>query len=174
VVISHAPPPSPSVPTVPADVPRTGPNLVTAGEQPPVMPVEATQHTQQGAVAFARFFIRTIDWGFATTSGAYMRHYFEPSCIECRSHADGLDNTRKAGEHYLGGRFQITRAAIAPDGGSQAERSVIVAFDLTSATVLDKHNRPKSSDVAHQGVQRQIWLRWAGGSWTVVEMKPVS
>ena len=61
---------------MPADVPRTGPNT-RKGEQPPVMPVAATKHTADGAKAFAEFFIKTIDWGYATTSSAYMRHYFK-------------------------------------------------------------------------------------------------
>ena len=55
-----------AAPTVPADVPTTGPNLLHPGERPPVMPALATQHTPEGAVAFAKFFIQTIDWGFAT------------------------------------------------------------------------------------------------------------
>ncbi len=69
----------PASPAVPADVPRTGPNT-RKGEKPPVMPVLATKHTAAGAQAFAEFFIKTIDWGYATTSSAYMRHYFEQSC----------------------------------------------------------------------------------------------
>ncbi len=95
----------PPRPTVPPDVPRTGPNI-RKGEKPPVLPVAATRHTADGAKAFAEFFIKTIDWGYATTSSAYMRHYFEPTCIGCASVRSGL-STRPASSdrHFIGGRI---------------------------------------------------------------------
>jgi hypothetical protein len=155
---------------VPSDVPTTGPNLLHKGERPPVMPLAATKHTAAGAVAFAKFFIRTIDWGFATTSGAYMRHYFAKSCIECASHADGLDNTKKAGEYYLGSRFTITAANSAPAGAADA--SVVVTFNLTSAEVLTSRGTFVDGDVAHTGQVRQLWLTWGSAGWRIVDMRP--
>ena len=80
---SFSGPPRPTTPTIPADVPRTGANT-RPGEKPPLMPLEATQHTARGAQAFAAFFVKTIDWGYATVSGAYMRHYFATTCMSCR------------------------------------------------------------------------------------------
>jgi hypothetical protein len=157
---------------VPADVPTTGPNLLHKGERPPVMPELATEHTPAGAVAFAKFFIRTIDWGFATTSGTYMRHYFTKSCVECASHADGLDNTRKAGEYYLGSRFRITAADSKPAGGADA--SVSVTFDLTSAEVLTNRGAFVDGDVAHTDQSRQFWLTWTSDGWRVINMRPES
>lgn len=171
--LAQSGPPGPASPTVPADVPSTGPNLRSPGEQPPVMPLEATQHTPAGALAFAKFFIQTIDWGFATTSGAYMRHYYAPSCVECRSHADGLDNTRTAGERYLGSRFTLTGARSTGVGKQSADASALLAFDISSAAVLDSSNHPVSSDIARSGVQRQVWLAWKATHWTVVDMRPL-
>ncbi len=165
---------APAVPTVPADVPRTGPNT-HPGEKPPVMPVLATKHTPDGATAFAKFFIQTIDWGFATTSGAYMRHYFQPSCVECASHADGIDNTRKAGGHYLGGRFTITDASAGAGGiggPHGAQLSVVVTFDITSIEAVDSQGHYKNADIAYRGEKRQIWLAQKNGGWTVVDMAP--
>jgi hypothetical protein len=163
---------SPPVSTaVPADVPTTGPNLLRKGERPPVLPAVATEHTPAGAVAFAKFFIQTIDWGFATTSGAYMRHYYAKSCVECVSHADGLDNTRKASEHYVGGRFTIT-GVMAAQSAQPANASVVVTFDLTSAVVLDASGTYVNGDRAYSGLRRQLWLNWMDGAWQVTNMRP--
>ena len=52
-----------SSPTSPA---TTGPN-VRPGERPPVMPAAAKQHTQEGALAFATFYIKALDWAIAAT-----------------------------------------------------------------------------------------------------------
>ena len=87
-------------------MPTTGKN-VRAGEKPPVEPVLATQHTLAGAAAFSKFFIQTIDWGYATTNGAYPRHYYTSACIGCSNQADGIDRTRAAGNYYVGGRLQV-------------------------------------------------------------------
>jgi hypothetical protein len=145
---------------------------VRKGEKPPVMPLEATQHTQDGAIAFAKFFVQTIDWGFATTSGAYMRHYFQSGCVECLSHANGLDNTRRASHHYLGSRFTITSSKEAAVGSHKAERSVIVTFDLSSLEVVDKHNTFVNGDIAHRGLRERVWLAWRSDAWTVVDSSP--
>jgi hypothetical protein len=174
-VISHSVPPHPASPTVPADVPTTGPNLLKAGEQPPVMPLEASQHTPAGAIAFAKFFIQTIDWGFATTSGAYMRHYFLSSCIECASHADSLDKTRKAGEHYLGSRFAIRSiSSVRSDRRDGSEASAKVLFDLTSMEVLNSSGAFVSGDIARPGNQRLLWMAWRANGWVVVDMSPAT
>lgn len=158
---------------MPADVPTTGPNLRKAGERPPVEPLAATAHTPSGARAFGKFFILTLDWGFATTSGAYMRHYFEPTCIECQSHARGQDNTRKAGDHYIGGRFTIKGVSAGAIGGPHgADLSIVVTFDVTSVEAVDAKGRFKNAEPAHPGAQRELWLAWREGAWTVVDMAP--
>ena len=104
--------PKASQPTVPADVPRTGPNVTSKAEKPPVMPIAATKHTAQGAKAFAEFFVKTIDWGYATTDSKYMRHYFDKSCSVCNSIALDLDNTASAKHHYLGDRIHVKSSAL--------------------------------------------------------------
>lgn len=134
-------------------------------------PVLATKHTDAGAKAFAKFFIRTIDWGFATTSGAYMRHYFQHSCVECRSHADGLDNTRKAGGHYLGGRFTVTGVGtVHSDMSHGAELSVAVTFNITSVEVVGAKDQFKNAAPAYRGWHSKLWLAKKGAAWTVAYM----
>lgn len=167
--VPPSPPPSPAAPTVPADVPTTGPNLRFAGEKPPVMPVAATQHTRAGAVAFAEFFIKTIDWGFATTSGAYVRHYYAPTCIECASHADSLDATRRAGHRYLGGRFTIRGAA---GSGSPDEVTVEIRFDLSSVEIVDSTNQFINGGPAKTNLSEAVSVAWRHGQWLVKTMAP--
>ena len=77
------------------------------------MPVAATKHSPDGAKAFAEFFIKTIDWGYATTSGTYVRHFATSACDGCRSFADGFDRARRRGHHYIGGRVSVTGASYA-------------------------------------------------------------
>ncbi len=139
------------------------------------MPAAATAHTPEGAVAFAKFFIQTIDWGFATTSGAYMKHYFEHSCTECLSHQKGLDNTRKVDDHYVGGRFSNVRlSAWVPGGNDRADGSLTATFDISSVEVVDSNNNFKNADPAESNIQEHMYLRWTPDGWTVVDMAPIA
>ena len=76
----------------PADVPLTGHN-VKPGEKPPRYPAAATARTQAGANAFAEFFMRTLDWAYATTNPSYMKHYYGPTCGLCNGIATGITKT---------------------------------------------------------------------------------
>ena len=158
---------------VPPDVPTTGPNLLHKGERPPVMPLAATKHTAAGAVAFAKFFELTIDWGYATTSTAYMKHYYEPGCITCKSIQLGLDNAGAKHRHFLGGRMTIVRTRRCAVGGvKRAEYCELVVYRLTSIEVLSRNGDFVDADPAME-LKDQIWLRWGSHGWTVVEMGPV-
>jgi hypothetical protein len=111
MTISNPGPPHATQPTLPPDVPTTGPNT-RPGEKPPAMPLEATQHTARGARAFAAFFIKTIDWGYATTSSAYMRHYFNRRCVACSGFATSIDRVAHEHERYVGGRFAVKSVSL--------------------------------------------------------------
>jgi Family of unknown function (DUF6318) len=163
-------PTHPGRPTVPADVPRRGPNMRT-GERPPVMPVLATQHSAAGAAAFARFFIHTIDWGYATTSSAYMRHYFRPSCIECENVAHALDRAHMLGRTFIGDRFTLRSSrSVVPTRPNMDH--VVVRFDVNSAEVVSKTGKFITGEAALPDYGEHVTLRWSSGSWDIVEMDP--
>jgi hypothetical protein len=148
-------------------VPKTGPNT-KAGEKPPIMPLEATQHTPEGAKAFAEFFIKTIDWGYATTSSAYMRHYFKRSCVGCRSTADALDKAKHKEHHFLGDRFIIESAQIT-DNTTIAKPQVLVTFDVSSSEVVDKNGKFVNGGPALRGFRELASLSWHTSRWVVDE-----
>jgi hypothetical protein len=163
-------PSAPATPTVPADVPTTGPNA-KAGEAPPLMPLAATKHTPAGARSFAAFFIKTIDWGYATTSASYMRHYFTSACVECSNAANALDKARQRHHRYIGDRFMITRTGSASPRG--AAFTVTVTFDVSSVEVVDAHNKFVDGDAALTGYRETISLGWRPSGWLVIKMVPL-
>jgi hypothetical protein len=157
-----------AVQTVPADVPTTGPNM-RRGEKPPVMPQSATGHTGAGAQAFAVFFVRTIDWGFATLSGAYIRHVSGGGCVGCRSFADGMDRDRRLGHQYIGGRLTVRHGRLLRYRESSA--TVAVRFDQTSYEEVDRTRRFVSADGAHTGERLAVDVQWLHSGWRVVEIQ---
>jgi hypothetical protein len=152
---------------VPSDVPTTGPNLLHKGERPPVMPLAATKHTAAGAVAFAKFFIRTIDWGYATTSSAYMRHYYEPSCITCRSIAKAIDTQAAKRHHFRGDRLSIRAADLT--GGFGATAAVTVTFRVSSVEVVDVRGDFVDASPAVT-LRNVVTARWLSRHWRVADL----
>lgn len=165
-----SPPATPtSTPTVPSDVPTIGHNS-RPGETPPVEPVAALAHTRAGAAAFAVFFIKTIDWGYATTSSTYMRHYFTHSCVNCRSVALAIDHTARAHRRLIGDRFIDLRASIANANASTMRATV--TFTITAVEVLGPNGKFVSGNKTIHGYGEAVAVRWGGSHWTVTQMAP--
>ena len=132
------------------------------------MPLEATQHTADGAKAFAAFFIKTIDWGYATTSGAYIRHYALNSCTACAGFADAIDRAKSADHRYVGGRMTMTSTRLASTALVHgASTTAIVAFNILSFEELTKGGSIVHADGAHRGEQFEVSLNWQGHGWMV-------
>ena len=157
---------------MPRDVPTTGLNVGYKGEKPPVMPVVATEHTVAGAKAFAAFFVKTIDWGYVTTSSAYMRHYYVKTCDLCTALAADLDATRAKKHHYLGDRFTISsaRQSSEPTVFFGSERTIDLNFSVSATTSVDELGRIKGAQIPISGGQLQIWLDWNVSEWSTVLM----
>jgi hypothetical protein len=162
---TSAQPPHPTPPSVPADVPRTGPNT-KPGEKPPVMPLEATQHTPEGAKAFAEFFVKTIDWGYATTSSTYMRHYFT-ACAGCAAFSKTIEKDAAAKRRYVGGRLTIRSSRLV---SVPRDARVVVTVDGTAREVVTDRGRFVRADPAYPNLRFGITSRWRSGSWRVIDL----
>jgi len=123
----------------PADVPLTGHN-VRPGERPPVYPAAARVHSQAGANAFAEFFMRTLDWAYATTNPSYMKHYYGPTCGLCNGIATGIAKTAAERHWYEGGRLSIRSSRDAAIGAVTAPASycTTVVVDIGTTSVTDR------------------------------------
>jgi hypothetical protein len=163
--------PTPSSRPYPADVPLTGHN-VKPGEKPPLYPAAARAHTQDGANAFAEFYMRTLDWAYATTNPSYMKHYTGPTCGLCNGLATGISKTAALRHWYLGGRFTVhvpSPTRIAPVTAA-ADFCSIVAVDETAQSVVDASGRVFSGDGAHSNDRLKVCAVSDADSWKITYM----
>jgi uncharacterized protein YchJ len=167
--------PRPSVSAVyPADVPLTGHN-VRPGEKPPVYPAAAKAHSQEGANAFAEFFMRTLDWAYATTNPSYMKHYYGPTCGQCSGLATGIAKTSAEHNWYLGGRLVVHPAiatSIAPVT-APADFCSLVSVDISATSVVDRQGRVLNGDGAYAGDRFKVCATQKQ-AWTVTYMARIS
>jgi hypothetical protein len=152
----------------PADVPLTGFN-VNPGEKPPVFPAAASGRSQAAANAFAAFFIQTIDWGYATTNSAYMRHHYGPSCGQCAGIADSFDLAVKAKQRYLGGRLDVTAtvAAVIAPVTAPADYCTSLLVDETSMEILNAKGKFVTGEGAYNAMPFKLCAKDTRGTWIV-------
>jgi hypothetical protein len=160
--------PSPTARPYPVDVPLTGHN-VKPGEKPPLYPAAARAHTQDGANAFAEFFMRTLDWAYATTNPSYMKHYSGPSCGLCSGLATGISKTATEKHWYLGGRLTVHPATAAPIGPvtAPADYCSALQFDVTSFSTVDSTSKIFTGDGAHKDDEVKACVKMLSSGWSV-------
>jgi Family of unknown function (DUF6318) len=152
-------------PTTPAS---SGPN-VRRGERPPTMPAAAKEHTQEGALAFAGYFIRALDWSIATTDPSLLVPISSPSCAACNSYISRLNSLRRAHGYLQGGRLKLISEKIAIGSFSIRSDYVIVtrtfqeAVLLISPTVKPSHISDATQD------ESRVYVMWARNGWIAVE-----
>lgn len=165
--------PSSTTPAPSTSVPTTGPN-VRPGEKPPVLAPIGRTNTPQGAVAFARYWMAALDWGYATTSSVAFRASFSRVCTRCDRLASIIDRARSAGNHFEGGRITLTAWSLAPAGADNgASKAVDVTFSQQRVRELDSAGGVIATDSGLSNVVRRVWLRWDHGRWTAVDTKQV-
>jgi hypothetical protein len=164
---STSPDPSTSAPVT------TGPN-VRPGEKPPTLPAVAKTNSNAGALAFAEYWERTIDWGYATVDSSLPRSAYSPSCAGCERFMKIFDEARADGVHFRGGRFAIHGATLQPnDHRYKAGAVVDVAFSAQSLQAFDRTGKVVESDPSHPQETDRVWVRWLGYTWTVADWKHV-
>ena len=152
-------------PTSPA---TSGPN-VRPGERPPAMPAAAKQHTQEGALAFAGYFIRALDWSIATTDPSILVPISSPSCAACNSYISRLNSLRRAHGYLQGGRLKLISENIATGPFSIRSDYVIVTRTYQEAVLLiSPRVKPSHISDAIQDESR-VYVVWTHNGWIAVE-----
>lgn len=160
---------SPSASAVyPADVPLTGHN-VKPGEKPPLYPAAANARTQAGANAFAEFFMRTLDWAYATTNPSYMKHYYGPTCGLCSGIATGIAKTAAEHHWYEGGRLTILSAASAPIGPVTAPTDYCTTASISTSaqSVVDRSGRVYNGAGANDHLDWKLCAKAQARTWLI-------
>jgi hypothetical protein len=164
----------PSYSTAPASTPpiTTGPN-VRPGEKPPTFPHSLEKNDPVAADMYAKYWMQTLDWGYATTDSTLARRAFLPVCTDCTRFVKGnFDDVRARDEHFRGGRVSFISSTIRPsDSRSGSTAMSDVAVGVTALETLDSSGRVIESTAAIPKITYRVWLRWTGTRWFVVDWK---
>jgi hypothetical protein len=136
---------------------------------PPTPPSAAQRHTVGGAIAFAAFWFRSLNWAYEHVSGAAIFKYSSSKCSDCLLLARAIERVRSRGLRYFGGHVFVRKESLAPnDGRNNAERAVDVTVGQSVLRVL-RGNRLVHRGAATRSITFRLWLAWNGSGWTVVQ-----
>ena len=153
--------PSPTVPT-------TGPN-VSPGELAPTEPVDATTSTAESAQSFETYYVRTIDWVYATSVPQILEPFFAEGCTNCTNLLNNLQGQLEGGRSFRGSRFTIQRLAeVTNDGRNGADFAVSVEVAISPLQILDSTGEVTES-APETSLTLTNWLRWDGSRWAIVD-----
>jgi hypothetical protein len=152
----------------PTGVPSTGPN-VSPGEVAPTEPTAARSDTSDGAIAYVSYYIKTLDWVYATSRPDLLTPFYAPSCVTCRDGQSAIEQFVSTGV-IKGGRLTIKRIAIVEnDGRSGASFAVSTNYAVTAASIVTSTGATATSFPAGDDVTLTEWIAWDSGKWSIVE-----
>ncbi len=118
-VSSPTPTPSPT-----ATTPLLTGAAVKPGEVPPTLDPHFITHDSGGAIAFAGYFYRALDWSIATTNANLLRSISSPDCNQCQQYIREIDAFAATGGHSEGGR--LIAFAFAPAHGDLTKSDFVI------------------------------------------------
>jgi hypothetical protein len=166
---------TPSVSTASPTPTRTGPLAtgpgVRPGEKPPTLPQAAKQRTPAGALAFAAYYFKALDWSIATTDAYLLRNISSPSCPACRRAITGLTSLRAEHGNVSGGRIRISSAKVVTGTFKVRSDYVVEVFVDEDPVVLIRASAPPTTTAPRATNDPSlVFVSWADSGWKIIEV----
>jgi hypothetical protein len=162
----------PSTSAAPIASPSPEPTYANAlpGEKPPIRPPDVLNDA--GAENFARYFVMTLDWTYATTDASLVSQTSTAECTFCNAFIAGATAARTAGDTYIGSRATIITSTITSVGDPSLRlANVVISYTALMLQHSDGTTTPKGD--ASEVSQLNIRLSHASGAWLVSDVKKV-
>jgi hypothetical protein len=172
---SSAPTSSAASSSAPASSPTATTPLLTGaavkpGEVPPTQNPKFITDDSAGAISFAGYFYRALDWSIATSNPNLLRPISAASCAPCSRYINEIDAFAAAGGHSEGAR--VTAFQFAPAQGNLVKSDFVVQVTLNQMPqVLVSADGSRSTPPAPTNPSIvYLYIDWANGRFQAVEI----
>jgi hypothetical protein len=142
---------------------------VRPGEKPPVFDRRFLTHDQGGAIAFAAYFYKALDWSFATNNANLLRPISSPTCTACQSFVHAIDGVVADGGYSTGARLNVLSFAPKSGGEFKADYVVAVVIHQGAQVVFYPHDAPIThSAPTPDPTTTYVYMNWRAGSYIVI------
>lgn len=132
-----------------------------------VLPPPATAHTEDGAKAFAAFFIAQADLSLVHADPSQIFFLVASDCKGCNVFIRWADTLRDKGQHHAGPSLSIHRQMERPEATPNLYVTDLL-IDESAVDVVDVSGSKVRSEPAQRATLRTT-LRWVGSGWVVAE-----
>ncbi|MEW1955282.1 DUF6318 family protein [Terrabacter sp. NPDC080008] len=127
------------------------------------IPKAARAHTQEGAEAFARYFIDSLNRGATTPDAKALTGLFAPSCKTCAAMNDSLRKLESQGQRHAGPSLVVTRTSSLGTSASSSQvlidvQQKAVAVVNTQGATLRKTASGPGTFVMTMSIQSGHWV----------------
>jgi hypothetical protein len=168
---SLAAPSASPTPSATSTTPLLSGAAVKPGELPPVQDPRFLTDDQAGAMAFAAYFYRALDWSIATSNPNLLRPISAQSCKTCQEYIQKLDTLAAASGHSEGARLSANK--FAPVHGTLVASDFViqVTFDQDQEVLVsgsgDRQTLPPPPK--NPGIN-YLYMTWVNGQWLAQEI----
>lgn len=140
------------------------------GEKPPARPVDIL--SDAGAEAFAVYFVKTLDWAYATMDTTLLKDASTAACSFCEFFVNTVDSKRQLGDVYIGSRIVIHTAEVLA-GPDDTSRLTNLAFSYSALSIRHADGTSELSGDAQALVQLNIRVSFLNSKWSAYDAKRV-
>jgi Family of unknown function (DUF6318) len=142
---------------------------VKPGEVPPTLDPHFITDDEYGAIAFAGYFYRALDWSIATTNPNLLRAISAPSCSGCQKDIQMLDRFAAEGRHSEA-RLSESGASRVNDTLVPAEFVMQVTIDQQADVTVDANGSSTTYAPAVRSAISYLYVKWQNGSFIAEEL----
>ncbi|STX14368.1 DUF6318 family protein [Kytococcus sedentarius] len=156
-----SPAPSGSGSATPSPSDGASPPSGDAASLPP-MPPAAKENSEEGAEAFARWYVETLNHLWQQPQAGAIEQFSAPTCRQCANYEQTFREQEQSGEHQEGEAARIVGTHVA-GGESPSTHEVIVVVSQPPARQVDASGEKIKDLPAIDGLGLRLNMHYAGG-----------
>jgi hypothetical protein len=150
--------------------PKTTGAGVRPGEKPPILDAIAKEHSSTGALEFAVYYIKALDWSLATTDPYLLKQISAATCKACEGYVKALSELAAQGGTVQGGRIRFRSSRLFDGAGDVvADYIVEVAYTQAPLTRVFPTASPSKDSIKPTAYRSRIFVSWTGTGWRIAE-----
>jgi hypothetical protein len=144
----------------------------TATNAPPTEPQMAMQHDSDGALAFAAYFVRVLDWSIRNQNTSLLKEYGASSCNACQHYVTLIDRLNESGGHVEGGGLSLQQIALVTGSSIVKSDYIVQATILQQPDVIFSPGAAPSTELQTPTTNvSRFYIDWRpNGGWQIVEI----
>lgn len=148
----------------------TSPSTTTTPTPSPsvIVPQAAREHTDAGAIAFAKFFTREVDRAYVTGDNRFIKSHSTKDCNGCTPQYEGVERVVKKGLRQEALSMSIQKAEI--KGQIREDLGIWVTVKVRQVQFVDLKSGAATETKTEPGIVIwQVGLRRTSQGWAVSE-----